>query len=89
MIGDPTVLVVTQPFDVTADYVVAELQQRGVPVFRCNPGDFSRSLTFAAALGGGWTGSLQLPDRDVRLEEIGCGWYRRPTAFEFPDDPAG
>ncbi len=79
-------LVVTQPFDVTADYVVAELHQRGVPVFRCNPGDFPRSLTFTAALDGGWTGSLQLPNRDVRLEEIGCGWYRRPTAFEFPDE---
>lgn len=86
MTGESTVLIVTQPFDVTADYVVAELHKRGVPVFRCNPGDFPRSLTLAAQLGDGWTGSPHLPDRDVRLDEIGCAWYRRPTAFEFPDE---
>lgn len=86
MTDEPTVLILTQPFDVTTDYVVAELHQRGVEVFRCNPGDFPRSLTLAAALGAGWTGSLHLPDRDVRLEEIGCAWYRRPTAFEFPEE---
>ncbi|MGI9002880.1 MAG: ATP-grasp ribosomal peptide maturase [Pseudonocardia sp.] len=79
----------TQPFDVTADYVVAELRQRGVPVFRCDPGDFPRCLTLAARLGEGWSGSLRLPDREVSLGEIGCGWYRRPTAFAFPDELSG
>jgi len=83
---EPTVLIVTQPFDVTADYVVAELHQRGVPVFRCNPGDFPRRLTLAAHLDEGWTGSLHLPDRHISLDEIGCAWYRRPTTFEFPDE---
>jgi ATP-grasp ribosomal peptide maturase len=79
-----TVLIVTQPFDVTADYVVAELGRRGVPVFRCNPGDFPGSLSLTAGLGEGWTGSLHLPGRSVNLTDIGCAWYRRPTAFEFP-----
>lgn len=84
-----TVLIVTQPFDATADYVVAELHERGVPVFRCNPGDFPRRLTLAARLGDGWTGSLHLPEREVSLEEIGCAWYRRPTGFEFPEELSG
>lgn len=85
MHNEPTVLILTQPFDVTADGVVEELDRRGVPVFRCNPGDFPRDLTLVAELGAGWTGGLHLPDREVRLDEIGCAWYRRPTAFEFPD----
>ncbi len=46
-----TVLIVTQPFDVTADYVVTELHERGVPVFRCNPGDLPHRLTLTAHLG--------------------------------------
>jgi ATP-grasp ribosomal peptide maturase len=78
-------VIVTQPFDVTADYVVAELHKRGVPVFRCDPGDFPRSLTLTAELGEGWTGRLHLPNRAVDLEDIGCAWYRRPTMFDFPD----
>jgi ATP-grasp ribosomal peptide maturase len=82
-VGELTVLIVTQPFDATADYVVTELHERGVPVFRCNPGDFPRRLTLAARLGEGWTGSLRLPEREVSLADIGCAWYRRPTAFEF------
>lgn len=85
MRDEPTVLILTQPFDVTADGVVDELHRRRVPVFRCNPGDFPRDLTLVADLGVGWTGGFHLPDREVRLDEIGCAWYRRPTTFEFPD----
>jgi hypothetical protein len=48
MRNEPTVLILTQPFDVTADYVVDELNRRGVPVFRCDPGDFPRGLTLVA-----------------------------------------
>ena len=77
-------LVLTHQFDPTADYVVEELNRRGVPVFRCNPGDFPQALNLTATLGEGWTGSLRLGDREVRLEDIGCGYYRRPTVFEFP-----
>lgn len=84
--GELTVLIVTQPFDATADYVVAELHERGVPVFRCNPGDFPRRLTLAARLGDGWAGSLHLPGRKLSLADIGCGWYRRPSTFEFPEE---
>ncbi|MCA1676665.1 MAG: ATP-grasp ribosomal peptide maturase, partial [Actinobacteria bacterium] len=64
--------------------MVDELHTRGVPVFRCNPGDFPRSLSLSARLGEGWAGSLRLPEREVSVTDIGCAWYRRPTAFEFP-----
>jgi ATP-grasp ribosomal peptide maturase len=82
--SERTVLIVTQPFDVTADYVVDELHHRGVPVFRCNPGDFPSLLSLRAGLGEGWGGSLHLPGRTVDLADVGCAWYRRPTVFEFP-----
>lgn len=53
MRNEPTVLILTQPFDATADGVVDELNRRGVPVFRCNPGDFPCDLTLVAELGSG------------------------------------
>lgn len=79
-----TVLVLTQPYDVTADYVVAELAARDVPVFRCDPGDFPQRLTLVARWGEGWRGSLRLPGRRTLLHNLGCAYYRRPTAFELP-----
>ncbi|MGH3795112.1 MAG: ATP-grasp ribosomal peptide maturase [Pseudonocardiaceae bacterium] len=85
MHNEPTVLILTQPLDVTADYVVDELNRRGVPVFRCDPGEFPRGLTLVAELDAGWTGSLHLPNRELLLDDIGCAWYRRPTTFQFPD----
>ncbi|MBT8225493.1 MAG: ATP-grasp ribosomal peptide maturase [Dactylosporangium sp.] len=85
-----TILVLTHPFDPTADYVVAELNQRGVPVFRCDPGEFPRRLTLTARLdAAGWQGRLRLPERCVDLADIGCVYYRRPTLFDLPDDLSG
>src|SRR5215470_8510852 len=50
--GGP-VLILTQPFDPTADYVVAELNRRNVPVFRCDPGDFPQRIRLNAHLQNG------------------------------------
>jgi ATP-grasp ribosomal peptide maturase len=84
MDGERTVLVLTQAFDPTADRVVEELGRRGIPVFRCDPGgDFPHALELAANLHEGWTGTLRLPVREVRLENVRCAWYRRPTRFDF------
>lgn len=80
-------LVLTHPFDPTADYVVSELNRRGAPVFRCDPGEFPQRLSVAARLdgaGAGWIGSLRLPEREVALNDIGCAYYRRPTMFDLP-----
>jgi ATP-grasp ribosomal peptide maturase len=82
-------LVLTHAFDPTADYVVSELNRRGAPVFRCDPGEFPRRLTVTAHLDGdgaatGWAGSLCLPERGVSLADVGCAYYRRPTAFDLP-----
>jgi hypothetical protein len=85
--GHAVTLVLTHPFDPTADYVVSELNRRGAPVFRCDPGEFPQRLSVAARLdgtGAGWHGSLRLPEREVALSEIGCAYYRRPTVFDMP-----
>nr|WP_269440684.1 ATP-grasp ribosomal peptide maturase [Micromonospora tarapacensis] len=83
-------MVLTHPFDPTADYVVMELNRRGAPVFRCDPGQFPQRLTVAARLdgsegaGAGWVGGLHLPERHVSLADVGCVYYRRPTGFDLP-----
>lgn len=84
MRGERTVLVLTHWFDPTADHVVNELNARDIPVFRCNPGDFPQRLTLTATMEGSWTGCLRNEERTVDLDKIGCVYYRRPTAFEFP-----
>jgi ATP-grasp ribosomal peptide maturase len=94
-LGHPVTLVLTHRFDPTADYVVGELNRRGVPVFRGDPGEFPKRLSITARLdaagpaGDGWVGGLHLPERHVRLAEVGCVYYRRPTAFDLPESMSG
>jgi ATP-grasp ribosomal peptide maturase len=77
-----TILILTDPFDPTADMVVTALYERGVPVFRCDPGQFPRQLEVRAEIdASGWRGALRLGSRTVRLSDIGCAYYRRPTGF--------
>jgi ATP-grasp ribosomal peptide maturase len=88
-VGRAVTLVLTHPFDPTADYVVGELNRRDAPVFRCDPGEFPQRLIIAARMeageaGAGWVGSLRLPERRVSLSDVGCVYYRRPTGFDLP-----
>ena len=53
--GGNTVAVFTGEFDVTADAVIVELERRGVPVFRCDPGAFPSALVLGARFGGSWS----------------------------------
>ncbi|MGH3736902.1 MAG: MvdC/MvdD family ATP grasp protein [Micromonosporaceae bacterium] len=83
----------TDTADPTADRVIGELERRGTPVFRANPGDFPQRISLAARLDQtGLDGTIRLHDRhgnttaEVRLRDVGCVYYRRPTAFRIPDD---
>lgn len=79
------VLVVTQQFDPTADYVVEELNQREVPVFRADLADFPQRLSVAASIvDGTWTGTVRNSTREVELRTVTGVLYRRPTPPEFP-----
>lgn len=79
-----TVLVVTALEDVTADRVIAALNEREVPVVRVDPADIGPGLVFGARIGAGapaWTGRLVTGSREVELGEVAAVYYRRPTPY--------
>ncbi|MEV0387573.1 MvdC/MvdD family ATP grasp protein [Nonomuraea sp. NPDC050643] len=82
---DPVVLVLTQEFDVTADNVVAILNERDVTVFRYDTSYFPRNSTLTSkSTDTGWLTTLVDTThgrRSLRLEEVTSVWYRRPTPF--------
>jgi ATP-grasp ribosomal peptide maturase len=81
-----TVLVLAEDSDVTVDRVVDILNARRVPVFRCDTAWFPRRLTLDATLDQSqWIGKLRTRHREVALQDVRSVWYRRPTAFQFPD----
>ncbi|MGW3076373.1 MULTISPECIES: ATP-grasp ribosomal peptide maturase [unclassified Kitasatospora] len=81
------VAVVTNLQDPTADLVIAELHDRGVPVVRFDAGDFPATLSCSARIGGSaqkWEGSVRTPTRLAGLGSVRSLYYRRPSAFAFP-----
>ncbi|MFF3489386.1 ATP-grasp ribosomal peptide maturase [Streptomyces sp. NPDC002701] len=79
-----TVLVVTALEDVTADWVIAALNEREVPVVRVDPADIGTGLTFGARIRAGtasWGGLLRTASREVELGEVTAVYYRRPTPY--------
>ncbi|MCZ1009882.1 ATP-grasp ribosomal peptide maturase [Streptomyces lydicus] len=81
------VAVVTNDDDPTADFVIAELHGRGVPVVRFDSGHFPATLSCSAHIGGStarWRGSLATPTRVAELDGVRALYYRRPSGFAFP-----
>lgn len=84
-------LVVTALEDVTADWVIEELNARAIRVARVDPADIGLSLMFDAritAQAARWSGSLRTTTRDVDLLEVGSVYYRRPGRWRFDHLPA-
>ena len=83
-----TVLVLTEPLDMTADLVIRELHQRGTPVHRADTGDFPALLVLAATINSGqgrWQGTLADQYRRTDLADVTAVYYRHPGPFRFPD----
>ncbi|MFC9595612.1 ATP-grasp ribosomal peptide maturase [Streptomyces sp. NPDC056944] len=79
-----SVLIVTSLDDPTADLVIAELAERGVPVMRFDSGDFPATLSVAATIASdGLNGTLSTPSRHVNLAQVRSLYYRRPSGFTF------
>lgn len=79
-----TVLVITALEDVTADWVIAALNEREVPVVRVDPADIGPALTFGFRIGEdapAWGGRLRTASREVELGEVAAVYYRRPTPY--------
>ncbi|MEW2412621.1 MvdC/MvdD family ATP grasp protein [Streptomyces sp. NPDC046866] len=81
----PRVLVVTYALDPTADYVLRELNSRGIPFWRTDLSDFPTRTTLSAGLrpDGGWAGSWAGPAHGIDLSELRAVWWRKPTGHEF------
>lgn len=81
-----TVLILSEEYDPSVDRVVMTLDKLGVPAFRADLGWFPQKLTLDAELSGNrWVGILRTAERETRLVGLRSVWYRRPTAFSFPD----
>ncbi|MCC9153825.1 ATP-grasp ribosomal peptide maturase [Streptomyces parvulus] len=96
MDGRP-VLVCTEYEDPTADLVIAELNRRGVPVLRFDPGrDFPSSVVLTARTGGrdalwsesggAWGGRLTAGARAVDLSAVRALYHRRPSPWPGGSD---
>jgi ATP-grasp ribosomal peptide maturase len=85
-----TVLVLSEELDPTVDAVVDELNRRGVDVLRCDTAWFPTRMSLDAQLTEDlWNGWLTTEHRRVALRDLWSAWYRRPTAFEFPEQLSG
>lgn len=90
---DSPVLVVTELDDPTADMVIADLNDRQVPVVRFDPADFGEGLQMSTRLDDTQPtpvgGLLETLTRSVSLEGIRSVYWRRPTwpTFDHLDRP--
>lgn len=75
------VLVLTNRLDSTADLVVEHLNDRGVPVFRCDTAEFPTELTLAATLEDQWAGVL---DNGYRTLDLSGSFGLLPQARGVP-----
>lgn len=79
-------MVITCEEDVTADMVIAALNERGVTVARVDPADIGPDLTVSAQIGANrayWTGRLRTASRNIALNEVRAVYHRRPSRWNF------
>ncbi|MCL4476568.1 MAG: ATP-dependent carboxylate-amine ligase [Nitrospirae bacterium] len=80
-------MILTNREDLTADYVVLELQKRAVPFTRLNTEDFPQRLNLSLHIGTDSLvrGTLLSSSVSLPIENIRSVWYRRPSLPSFPD----
>lgn len=81
------ILVLTHDDDPTADVVLHQLNARGIPFVRCDPGDFPARLRLTARLdpgGAAWGGRFSGAPREIDLQSLRAVYYRRPSEFRLP-----
>lgn len=86
--ADAPVLVVTALGDVTADLVLEELYDRGVPAVRLDPSaDFPDAAHMSARIEHGvLTGNVTTATRRLDLSSTRSVYWRRPTPFGNPNE---
>ncbi|MFE9429053.1 ATP-grasp ribosomal peptide maturase [Kitasatospora sp. NPDC006697] len=86
-----SVLVLTNPYDVTADVVLRLLAERRVPVVRLDPGtDLHAGASLTASYRtGDQRGTLRTASREIDTTRIRSVWVRRPSPYEGPPELSG
>ncbi|MFD7719138.1 ATP-grasp ribosomal peptide maturase [Streptomyces sp. NPDC059814] len=81
-----SVLVLTNPYDVTADVVLCLLAERRVSVVRLDPGtDLHTGASLTAVYrAGDQRGTLRTPSRELDLTRVRSVWVRRPSPHKGP-----
>lgn len=74
-------LIVTERGDLTADWLIRELERRELPFVRFNTEDYPTSVRLSWRREGA---SIRL-DKDYPLQAFEAVWYRRPTAPRLPE----
>lgn len=69
-------LIVTNRDDLTADWLILELEERGVRFARFNTEDYPETVGLAWAPN---SGHIDLPETRVQLSKISAAWWRRPV----------
>lgn len=79
-----SVLVLTNPYDGTADVVLRLLAERRVSVVRLDPGaDLNESASLTATYRTeDQRGTLRTPSRELDLTRVQSVWVRRPSPYE-------
>jgi glutathione synthase/RimK-type ligase-like ATP-grasp enzyme len=75
-------LIVTQRGDLTADWLIRELEERDADFVRFNTEDYPSSVSVV------WRpaeAALRIGGRDLLLDEVTAVWYRRPASPRLPD----
>ncbi|MFF1790489.1 ATP-grasp ribosomal peptide maturase [Kitasatospora sp. NPDC058243] len=86
-----SVLVLTNPLDVTADAVLRVLAERRVPVVRLDPGaDLHTGASLIATYRTGQQrGTLRTASRELDLSAVRSVWVRRASPYEGPSELDG
>ena len=86
----PDVLIITQAHDPTTDYLLPYLQRESLTWGRWDPGTVpSQSAASMQFTEGRWHDFTIVLDRgeQVRLDDVGVIWYRRPSTHHAPGRP--
>lgn len=72
------ILLLTSERDLTTDYVVRELQKRGIAYFRLNSERLAEALVRFSPEAGGWV--IEFSEATLSLSQVRAGYFRRPGA---------
>ncbi|PRX29276.1 glutathione synthase/RimK-type ligase-like ATP-grasp enzyme [Orenia metallireducens] len=72
------ILIITNKEDITADYVVLELQKRNIEYIRINTEDFPTKSFSSVIFNKNTELIFNTPNKKINLSKIKSVWYRRP-----------